>query len=116
MTTQSQTVKWIPLCQCDDLVAESGVAARLGDQQLALFYLPQENAVYAIDNYDPFSQANVLARGLVADIDGNWVVASPIYKQHFRLLDGQCLEEPQLCLKTWSVRLNNERVEIALQQ
>ncbi|PTY36241.1 nitrite reductase small subunit [Saccharospirillum sp. MSK14-1] len=114
MTVQTQNLKWVQLCQRGDLVAESGVAARLEDQQLALFYLPDENRVYAIDNHDPFSQANVLARGLIGDLHGEWVVASPIYKQHFRLTDGQCLEASEVQLKTWPARLNNNNVEIAL--
>ena len=44
--------------------------------------------MYAIGNYDPASDANVLARGIVGDIGGEIVVASPIYKQHFSLRHG----------------------------
>ncbi len=31
------------------------------------------------------------------------VVASPLYKQHFRLEDGQCLEDDSVTLRIWSV-------------
>ena len=41
------------------------------------------------------------------------VIASPLYKQHFRLADGGCLEYPEQALPTWAVRLNGEQVEIA---
>jgi nitrite reductase (NADH) small subunit len=41
--------------------------------------------VFAIDNYDPNSQAAVLSRGLVGSLGERIVVASPIYKQHFDL-------------------------------
>ena len=53
--------------------------------------------VHAIGNHDPASDANVLSRGIVGDIGGELVVASPMYKQHFSLLTGRCLEEPAYC-------------------
>lgn len=114
MTTHAQTLNWTAVCQRDDLVPESGVAARLGDQQIALFYLPDEERVFAIDNHDPFSQANVLARGILSDIGGAWTVAAPTYKQHFRLEDGQCIEDASVRLTIWPARLIDDRVEIAL--
>lgn len=114
MTTHAQTLNWTPLCQRDDLVPESGVAARLGDQQIALFYLPDEQRVFAIANHDPFSHANVLARGILSDIGGVWAVAAPVYKQHFRLDDGQCVEDTTVRIQTWPARLIDDRVEIAL--
>lgn len=68
--------------------------------------------VYAIDNHDPFSNANVIGRGIMGDLKGQVVVASPLYKQHFRLEDGQCLEDPTVRLRTWDARLENGRVAI----
>lgn len=104
---------WQDLCAVEDLVPGSGVAARLGKQQIALFYLPQETpAVYAIDNQDPKSGANVISRGIVGDIGGELVVASPLYKQHYRLRDGRCLEEDHR-LNTYAVRLDGGRVWLA---
>jgi nitrite reductase (NADH) large subunit len=52
--------------------------------------------IYALDNLDPFSGANVLARGIVGDVSGQLVVASPVYKQHFALGTGCCLEDPEV--------------------
>lgn len=96
------------LCSKADLVAFSGVAAWLetpeGPKQAALFYLPgHERELYAIDHHDPFSNANVIAHGIVGDMKGAAVVASPLYKQHFRLNDGQCLEDEGVKLRTWKV-------------
>ncbi|MFG1497525.1 nitrite reductase small subunit NirD [Saccharospirillum sp. HFRX-1] len=114
MTAQSKTLNWQAVCQRDDLVPESGVAVRLQGRQIALFYLPDQGAVYALDNHDPFSSANVLARGIVGDIGGDWAVAGPLYKQHFRLEDGQCIEDAAVRISTWPARLVDDRVEIAL--
>jgi len=35
------------------------------------------------------------------------VVASPIYKQHFDLLTGDCLEAPEHSVATWPVKVEN---------
>ena len=74
----------------------------------------QGKNLYAIDNHDPQSGANVIGRGLVGSIKGELVVASPIYKQHFRLEDGSCLEYPQQRLRVWPVRLNDGVVEVGV--
>ena len=83
---------------------------------MALFYLPAagDQTLYAIDNHDPESGANVIGRGLIGSIKGDLVVAAPIYKQHYRLHDGQCLEAPHQRLRVWPVRLNNGAVELGI--
>ncbi len=68
--------------------------------------------LYALGNYDPFSGANVIGRGIVGDLQGELVVASPIYKQHFRLTDGQCIEDATRRLRTWTVGWNGDDVEL----
>ncbi|MCF5724646.1 nitrite reductase small subunit NirD [Pseudomonas syringae] len=102
---------WKTVCNERDLVTNSGVVVWLEGTQVALFYLPGER-VYAIDNHDPESGANVIGRGLIGSIKGDLVVAAPIYKQHYRLHDGQCLEAPNQRLRVWPVRLNNGEVEV----
>lgn len=120
-TAQDQTMTrtWQPLCTKADLVAHSGVAAWTETPerpvQVAVFYLPgQATELFAIDHHDPFSDANVIARGIVGDIQGEPVVASPIYKQHFRLKDGQCVEDEAVRLRCWPLRFDGERVLIDL--
>lgn len=106
---------WQPLCRRADLVAFSGVVAWLETSaaQVALFYLPGHTpALYALDHLDPFSKACVIGRGIVGDLDGAPVIASPLYKQHFRLSDGQCLEDESVKLRTWPVRFDGDRVVI----
>ncbi|MBV6822000.1 nitrite reductase small subunit NirD [Pseudomonas sp. PD9R] len=107
---------WQSVCSQQDLVHDSGVVVWLDGAQVALFYLPsaEGKTLYAIDNHDPQSGANVIGRGLVGNIKGDVVVASPIYKQHFRLEDGSCLEYPQQRLRVWPVRLNDGVVEVGV--
>lgn len=114
-TDTHNSLTWQLLCEQGDLVANSGVVALVGDEQVALFYLPEtEQQVFAVSNRDPKSEANVIGRGLLGQLSGELVIASPLYKQHFRLSDGTCLEYPEQRLKVWPVRLHGSFVEIGI--
>jgi len=95
--------RWIEVCALDDIVPDTGVCALVQGEQVAVFRLA-DGSLHALANRDPFSHANVISRGIVGDLKGEVVVASPVYKQHFSLASGQCLEEPDVRLKTWPVR------------
>ncbi len=100
-----------------DLVPGAGVAALVDGVQVAIFYLPDENpAVYAIGNWDPIGEANVLARGIVGDIDGELVVASPLYKQHFSLIDGRCLDNADVRVPVYEATLQDDTVRVTIHQ
>lgn len=104
---------WTAVCSLDQLQANAGVAALVDGRQVALFYLPSQSpSVYAIDNYDPIAGAYVLSRGIVGDLAGALVVASPVYKQHFRLSDGQCLEDEAVRAGSWACRVEGGQVLI----
>ncbi len=112
--TVAEKLEWQALCKRTDLVADSGVCALLGKEQVALFYLPSaEPPVYAIGNRDPIGGANVLSRGIVGDLGGELVVASPLYKQHFCLGSGRCLEDEAVRVPVYRVRLQGDDVLIA---
>lgn len=102
------------ICAIDDLVPNTGVGALLNGQQIALFRVVNDEGEYyfAISNHDPFSQANVLARGIVGSVQDQIVVASPIYKQHFNLRTGQCLEDDKVQLECWPVHCQDDRIYI----
>jgi nitrite reductase (NADH) small subunit len=94
------------LCTLDDLIPGSGVCALCEGRQVALFLLPeQEPMLYALGNYDPLGGAGVLSRGIVGDLGGESVVASPLYKNHYSLRDGHCLEDVSVFVPTFEVRL-----------
>ena len=99
----------IAVCRIGDIVPNTGVCALVNGRQVAVFRL-DDDSVYAIDNYDPFSRANVLSRGIVGDLKGDVVVASPVYKQHFSLKSGQCLEDPGVRVPVYTVRLEEETI------
>jgi nitrite reductase (NADH) small subunit len=68
--------------------------------------------VFAVDNFDPFSKAYVISRGIVGDKRGVPVIASPIYKHAFDLRSGRSLDDPKVQLRVWPARVRQGRVEI----
>ncbi|MFA5983027.1 MAG: nitrite reductase small subunit NirD [Methylococcaceae bacterium] len=105
-------MEWIDVCGTDDLQPDSGVCALVNNQQVAIFFIVKESQVYALSNHDPFSKTNILSRGLIGDIGGQLVVASPMYKQHFNLITGACLEDDTVSIPVFPVRIDNARVLI----
>lgn len=102
-----------PICRVDDILPNTGVAARVGDRHVAVFRVG-EATFHAIDNVDPRSGASVLARGLVGNLGARVVVASPLYKNHFDLTTGECLEAPEQSVRAHTVRIQDGQVFIAL--
>jgi NAD(P)H-dependent nitrite reductase small subunit len=100
--------QWRSVCDLDDIIPDTGVCVDLDGNQIAVFRV--DEWVYALDNRDPASGINVLSRGIVGDIGGEMVVASPIHKQHFSLATGRCLEEAGFSVPTYPVRVAAGRV------
>ena len=99
---------WRPVCDASDVLPDSGIAALVDGRQIALFRVGDQ--IYALDNYDPNSEANVLSRGLIGDVQGEPVVASPIYKHHFSLITGRCIEDPEQSVRAYPARIADGRV------
>ncbi|GAA5208351.1 nitrite reductase small subunit NirD [Microbacterium kyungheense] len=87
---------WVRVCALTDLEIERGRAALLGGTQIALFLTRgadgRDGRVYAVSNFDPFSRANVISRGIVGTRQDAPTVASPMFKQVFDLRTGICLD------------------------
>ena len=106
-----ENTEWQSICQESDLINNIGVCALLGEHQVAVFKLSNGD-IYAVDNYDPFSDANVLSRGICGDVKEQPVITSPIYKQHFNLITGQCLEDESISIPVYQVRVIDGDVQI----
>ncbi|UBO74897.1 nitrite reductase small subunit NirD [Aeromonas rivuli] len=107
-----QQETWLPVCALAMLLPAQGRSARVGEQQLALFLLGER--VYALDDRDPVSGIALLSRGIVGDLGGEPVVASPLYKQRYALMDGRCLDDPALGVRAWPTRLEGETIWVKL--
>jgi len=101
------TQVWTRVCALTDLIPDRGVAALLEhDEQVAIF-LTADGAVHALSNVDPFSGAAVLSRGLVGDLGGVPIVASPMHKQHFDLRTGVCVDDAAVSVAVYPVRVDD---------
>ena len=117
LSTQSvdaQANSWMTVCSLDAIAPNTGVNALLGTEQVAIFRIGATDEVYATGNFDPFSQAFVMSRGIVGDRQGVLKVASPIYKQNFNLKTGECLDDAAIRLPIYPVRVVDNQVELGI--
>src|SRR5690606_39426328 len=81
-------LQWQALCDRHDLVAHSGVVAWHDKAQVALFYLPDDEhgeQIYAIENKDPKSGANVIGRGIIGQIKGQDRKSTRLNSSHVKI-------------------------------
>ena len=105
--------RWTAVCKIGDILPGTGVCALVEDHHVAVFRLG-EDGFYAIDNIDPRSGASVLSRGLIGILGEHLVVASPLYKNHFDLRTGACLEAPEHSVRAHRVQVRGEAVFVSL--
>ncbi|GAB2507659.1 nitrite reductase small subunit NirD [Nocardia heshunensis] len=104
---------WTHACRLDYLIPGRGVAVLLkGGRQAALF-LTTDGTLFAVGNIDPFGRAAVMSRGLVGDRGGVPVVASPLLKQAFSLIDGRCLDDDSISLPVYAVRVADGVISVS---
>lgn len=111
--TTETTTGWTQACRLDFLIPGRGVAVLLkGGRQAALFLLA-DGTLAAVGNIDPFGRAAVMSRGIVGDRGGIPVVASPLLKQAFSLVDGRCLDDESQSLPVHAVQLDGGVVSVS---
>ena len=106
-------LRWTDVCAVDDLVPDRGACVLVDGRQVALFLTSQHGALYALSNFDPFSGAYVLSRGIVGSRGDVPKVASPMYKQSFDLRTGECLDDASARVDVFDGRCVDGRVEVA---
>ena len=102
---------WRAICAVGDLVPGRGVCALVDGRDVALFLLPC-GEVFALDDIDPYCRVAVLSRGLVGSRGDADVVFSPMYKQAFDLRTGIAVDDPDVRVGTYSVRVVDGVVEV----
>jgi len=106
-----QIEHWTAVCNLDEILPNTGVCALFDGEQVAVFHVDDgAPRVYAIGNYDGNANAAVLSRGLVGSLGERIVVASPIYKHHFDLRTGECLEAPEHSVGSFRARIAEGKV------
>ena len=79
----------------------------LPDRRIAIFLV--EGKYYAIDDFCPHRGAS-LASGYVMD----GAVACPMHHWRFRLQDGNWLDNPEICIQRYNVRLHGQDIQVQI--
>jgi len=103
--------RWVYVCEMAALTPHRGVCALIDGEQIALFRLSTEE-VAAVGNLDPFSNAQVISRGIIGDRDGVAKVSSPVYKQSFDLRTGECFDDPSVSIPVYPVHVDSHRIHV----
>ena len=106
-------LQWQDVCAIDEVVPGTGLAAVVDTEQVAIVRT-RDGLLAAVSNFDPFSKAFVIAHGTVGNRQGVPEIASPIYKQSFSLKTGECLDDVNVRLTVFPVRVSDGRIQIAL--
>ncbi|MEL7224419.1 MAG: nitrite reductase small subunit NirD [Cyanobacteria bacterium J06576_12] len=114
LSTTAEVMKWVTVCDLGAIAPNTGVNALVGTEQIAIFRIGETDEVYATGNFDPFSKAFVMSRGILGDRKGVLKVASPIYKQNFNLKTGVCLDDEAVALPVYPVQIANGQIQIGL--
>ena len=121
MTATTRAGTLVTVCAYDDLTPELGVAALVNGEQVAMFRLA-DGSVHAVQNLCPFSGAHVMSRGITGSRADVPTIASPVYKQVFSLLTGECLATMDKAplpgmdanLATYPVSVDNGQVTLCI--
>lgn len=104
---------WHRVCAVDELELAWGEAALIEGKQVALFRTAP-NEVFAVTQQDPATLSNVMARGIIGSRGSRPTIASPLHKEVYDLETGECFTNPELRLATYSARLVDGYLEVAL--
>ncbi|HET7541201.1 MAG TPA: nitrite reductase small subunit NirD [Polyangiaceae bacterium] len=112
-TVVHNELEWHDACLIDDVAPGSGLSVSVGDEQIAIVRT-HDGLLAALSNFDPFSKACVIARGIVGEYANAPTITSPIYLQSFYLETGECLEDRSTRLSVFPVRVWNGQIQVAL--
>ena len=110
---RSTKPQWVRVGETADFPVDGGAAVKYGEVQIAVFRAAG-GEWYATQNMCPHKNAFVLSRGIVGDASGEPKVACPLHKTPFSLTTGQCLNDSDLSVKVFPVRVEGDAVYLQL--
>jgi nitrite reductase (NADH) small subunit len=105
--------QWTDVCPMSELEPEWGEAALLDDQQVAVFRLWDDRVVIT-SQFDPRTGSAVMSRGLLGTRAGHPTIASPLHKECYSLITGECFTDPALQLSIHPTRIVDGIVQVRL--
>jgi nitrite reductase (NADH) small subunit len=105
------TELWTAICPLADLEPEWGEAALIDHHQVAVFRLWDDRVVIT-SQLDPRTGSAVMARGIVGTRGGCPTITSPLLKECYSLLTGECLTDPALRLPIYASRVADGIIQL----
>ncbi|WP_127793686.1 nitrite reductase small subunit NirD [Agromyces sp. LHK192] len=115
MTLLAGTTTWVRVCDTSDLEPFWGEVALIGGRQIAVVLIGPDE-VYAVDHIDPHMGSPVMARGIVGSKGDRPTLASPLHKEVYDLVTGECYTDPSLSLQAFRTRVVDGAVEIEVEE
>ncbi len=107
--------QWVRVARTEDIPADTGACAKVGDMQIAVFNFSSRGEWYACQNHCPHKHDMVLARGLLGDLGGEPKVACPQHKKTFSLQTGKNLGGEAYCIRTFQVKIEGHEVLLGIE-
>lgn len=111
--TTAAATGWHRVCPVAELEPAWGEAALIAGRQVALFRTASDE-VYAVSQEDPATGAHVMARGIIGSRGDRPTIASPLHKEVYDLVTGECFGNAELNLPTFNTRIVDSHIEVEL--
>lgn len=114
--TTEQPIIWHEACATNDIPADGGACALIEGEQIAIYNFARRGEWYATQNLCPHRQQMALSRGMIGSTgpEQEPKVACPFHKKTFSLTTGACLSGDDYHIKTYPVKIENEKVYVGL--
>ena len=114
--TNTNKITWFAACHKEDVPSNGGVCVKYQDKQIALFQFSRRGEWYATQNECPHRKQMALSRGMIGTQMDEPKVACPFHKKTFSLATGQCLSDEECSIKTYPVKVENNKVFIGIRE
>ena len=115
MNEDQDCTQWFSACNVADVPANGGVCVKYKETQIALFHFQRRNEWFATQNECPHRKQIALSRGMIGTQSDEPKVACPFHKKTFSLVTGQCLAGDECSIKTYPVRVDQDRIFIGIE-
>src|SRR6478752_4806596 len=114
--TEQNVTRWFIACHEEDVPVNGGVCVKYNDTQIALFHFARRNEWYASQNECPHRRQMALSRGMTGSAGDEPKVACPFHKKTFSLVTGECLSGDECAIKTYPVKVVDNKVYIGVEK
>ncbi len=112
--TEEKVLTWFYACSAKDVPQNGGVCVKYKNEQIALFHFTRRDEWYATQNECPHRMQMALSRGMIGTQGEEPKVACPFHKRTFSLKTGECLNGEECAIKTFPVKVEEDKVFIGI--